>query len=235
MKPFLLPLVSLVGLAAATFAADKSSVFREPGATYLEDILDKPLRLKVPEDTTIYYDARLERGLGILAGGQFVEIQAILDDKVRVIGKARQGQVSGWLPAADLEKMNPDFVADLKKAGLRKAQVDAMIEKNEVAVGMTTDEVLESLGKPPKKSQRQDAQGVQELWEYVRYKRVPQQTVGYDDRGNYVTQIIYVKIPAGKLAITFEDGLVAAVDQTEGSLHGRASIVVPPPLEVESY
>ncbi|HEY5753156.1 MAG TPA: hypothetical protein VIT21_08405 [Chthoniobacterales bacterium] len=233
MKPLLLPLVSLIGLAVASVAADKSSVFREPGATYLQDVLDKPFRLKVLEDATVYYDARLERRLGILASGQFVEIQAILDDNVRVIGKARQGQVSGWLPAANLEQMHPDFIANLKKAGFRKAQVDAMIEKNEVAVGMTTDEVLKSLGKPLKKSQRYDAQGIQELWEYVRYKRVPQQAGGYDDRGNYITQIIYVKIPIGKLALTFDDGLVAAVDQTEGSLHGRASITVPPPFEVE--
>jgi len=210
------------------------SVFREPGAAYLADLFRKPLRLKVLQPAPIYFDAPMTRSLGVLAAGQSVEVQAVLDDTVRVLGKARQGQVSGWLPASYLEPLDPDFVTKLKAAALRKTQIDALIAKNEVAMGMTADEVTRSLGKPPKIKQRQDASGTSETWDYIRYERVPQQTSGYDSTGQWVTNTIYVKVPSGKLSVAFENGIVSAVEQSEGTLSSanKATIIVPP-IELE--
>jgi len=222
---FLFFLVTLACRATAEL-----SVFREPGAAYLADLFDEPLRLKVLQNAPIYFDAPMTRNLGVLGEGQSVEVQAVLDDNLRVVGKARQGQVSGWLPASYLEPLDADFISKLKQAALRKTQIDALIEKNEVAMGMTAEEVTKSLGKPPRTKQRQDADGTAEVWDYIRYERVPQQTTGYDTSGRYVTTTIYVKVPSGKLSVSFEDGLVSAVEQSEGTLQpgNKITIVVPP-------
>jgi hypothetical protein len=227
MKKILAPLFFF--LLACSGSAEMS-VFREPGAAYLADLFDKPLKLKVLRPAPIYFDAPMTRSLGVLAAGQIVEVQAVLDDNLRVFGKARQGQVSGWLPAAFLEPLDADFVVKLKAAAARKEQIDALIGKNEVAMGMTADEVTRSLGKPPKTQQRQDANGSSDTWEYVRYDRVPQQTTGYDAAGRLVTNTIYVKVPNGKLSVLFTNGLVSAVEQSEGNLQtgNRITIVAPP-------
>ncbi len=195
---------------ALTLAAPADlSVFREPGAAYLADLFNKPLRLKVLKPAPIYFDASMTRSLGVLAEGQVVEVQAVLEENLRVVGKARQGQVSGWLPASYLEPLDADFVDRLKQASVRKTQIDSLIEKNDVAMGMTADEVTRSLGKPQKTRQRQDASGNSEVWEYIRYQRVPQQTTGYDAAGRLVTATIYVKVPSGKLSVSFENELVS--------------------------
>ncbi|MEO7933512.1 MAG: hypothetical protein ABIT76_10175 [Chthoniobacterales bacterium] len=218
-------------LALTIYAPAEMSVFREPGAAYLADLFTKPLKLKVLKTAPIYYDAPMTRSLGVLQPGQLVEVQAVLEDNLRVVGKARQGQVAGWLPASYLEPLDPDFLVKVKQAAVRKTQIDALIEKNEVAMGMTADEVTRSLGKPPKTRQRQDASGSSEVWEYIRYERVPQQTTGYDSAGRYVTATIYVKVPNGKLIVSFENGLVSAVEQSEGTLQpGNKITIVAPPI-----
>ena len=214
-------------------AVAQPSVFREPGAAYLADLFNKPLRLKVLKPAPIYFDAPMTRTLGVLPQGQLVEVQAILDDQLRVVGKARQGQVSGWLPASFLEPLDKDFQNKVKLAAARKVQIDALIERNEVAMGMTADEVTRSLGKPPKTKQRQDTSGVSEVWDYIRYERVPQQSTGYDNTGRLVTATVYVKVPNGRLSVSFKDGLVDAVEQSEGTLQaGNKVTIVAPPIVI---
>lgn len=228
MKKFLAPVFFLF---LVLHSPAEMSVFHEPGAAYLADLFNKPLKLKVLKPAPIYFDAPMTRNLGMLPEGQIVEVQAILDDELRVLGKARQGQVSGWLPSSYLEALDPDFVTKLKAAALRKTQIDALIEKNEVAMGMTNDEVTKSLGKPPQTKQRQDATGVSEVWDYIRYERVPQETTGYDTLGRLVTSVVYVKVPNGKLSISFANGIVSAVEQSEGTLQsGNKITVVAPPI-----
>ena len=106
----------------------------------------------------------------------------------------------------------------------------ALIAKNEVAINMTPEEVILALGKPGKKSSRLDAKGREDVWEFVRYERVPQETLGRDQYGNIVRSIIYVKVPVGKVSITFANNLVSALEQSEGTLDraARVSIVSAP-------
>lgn len=227
----MLPVKALVSLLAATLLLgphflQAGAVIREDGAIYLEDVLSKPVKLATTADTPIYYKIDLGRYLGVLKKGQLVELQAVSDGAYRVRGQAQQGQVVGWVDPKFLNPLKKDFLENLKQNAVRLEEVRALIAKNEVAINMTPEEVIQSLGKPPKKTSRLDAKGREEVWEFVRYERVPQETTGYDRYGNLFTSTIYVKVPAGKLSVSFANNLVTALEQTEGTLDRAARVKI---------
>lgn len=233
MKAFPFLLFALFVCATAHGGAISGAVIREEGAIYLEDLLVKPARLATIADAPIYYHNDLARYLGTLRKGQIVELQAITDKAYRVRGVAQQGQVAGWVDPKYLNPLKKDFVDNLKQNAARLEQVKALIAKNEVAINMTPEEVQQALGKPTKKTSHVDAGGRQDIWEFIRYERVPQETVGRDFNGNLVSTITYIKVPTGKLAITFANNLVSALEQTEGSLEkGAQPKIVSAPFAV---
>ena len=223
-------LLASVALITQT-GAWAGAVIREPGAIYLEDFAAHPVRIPVKDDAPIYYQPDLGRYLGTLKKGQLVELQAVTDHAYRVRGVAQQGQVVGWVAPASLPPLKREFLDSLRQNAQRHAEVFALIARNEVAVNMTPDEVIASLGKPSRKSSRTDNNGRQEVWEFIKYDRVPQETTGYDRFGRLVTSLAYVKVPAGKLSVIFDNNLVSSLEQSEGSLERDARVrLVPAPL-----
>lgn len=214
-------------------AGPSGAVIREEGAVYLEDVLDKPLKLAITADAPIFYKIDMQRFLGTLRRGQMVEVQALSDHAYRVRGTASQGQVAGWVEPKFLSPLKKEFIESVHQNAARKAEVDALIAKNEVAINMTPEEVARALGKPGKTTARLDAQGRTEVWEFIRYERVPQEVTGYDRTGRLVTSITYVKVPAGKLSVSFQNNLVSALEQSEGALERDARVkLVPAPFVV---
>ena len=133
----------------------------------------------------------------------------------------------------------------------RRREVDALIARNEVAIGMTLDEVTRSLGKPQKRSSRVSRDGSTQVFEYIRYKLIPQtvyspayvesitgvrpdprarlETVVVRGGYGYNASTVYVKVPVGTINVSFADGIVESIEESEGTLVGaNASIVVPP-------
>jgi hypothetical protein len=209
-------------------------VLREKGAIYLEDILSKPVKLNVETEAPIYFDSDMARYLGVLKKGQLVELQAVTDTVFRVKGIAQQGQVAGWVDPKYLGALKPDFLANLKKAAQRQEDVKALIARKEIAINMTPQEVIASLGKAGKTTSRLDATGQHEVWEYVRYDEVPQQVnSGYDRFGNVVASTIYVKVPVGKLSVVFENNVVTSIEQSEGNLAKDSQVkILTTPIDV---
>ena len=161
-----------------------------------------------------------------------VELQAVTDTMFRVKGIAKQGQVVGWVDPKFLGALKPDFLANLKKAAQRQDEVKALIARKEVAINMTQQEVIAALGKAPKTSSRLDASGQHEVWEYVRYEEIPQQSTGYDRSGNVVSSTVMVRVPAGSLSVTFDNNLVTSIEQTKGSLAGASQTkILSSPIE----
>jgi hypothetical protein len=224
----LLVCACILGLLAEPASA--GAVIREPGSIYLEDLLSKPVKLTTLAPSPIYYQSDMGRYLGTLKAGQQVELQAVGDGTYRVRGRAQQGQVAGWVDPKFLTPLKKEFIESLKQNAARQAEVAALISKNEVALNMTPEEVVASLGKPSKKSSRVDANGREDVWEFVRYERVPQEVTGYDRYGRLVSSVVYVKVPAGKLSVVFGNDLVTALEQSEGSLvrDARVRIVAAP-------
>lgn len=243
--------LTLVLTFLAAWTAQASPIIREPGAVYLSDFGLKPLRLKLLEPAPCYFDVAQTRFGGTLRFPQTIQMEAVAaDGSLRIRGNAQQGGVAAWLSPRFVEPLPPDFVANLRKAEDRRVQVEALIAANEVAIGMTTDEVGRSLGKPQKRTNRADANGTQQLWEYVRYQLIPQttfvpaanQTVITIQPGEklpagtliqnspgLIASTIYVKVPIGKLIVTFRDGIVTELDQSERSRRtGEVSVVIPP-------
>lgn len=236
MKTFLLPV-----LAACTFALApawgqlsaprKSSLPAEPGTLDVEDLLPKPVLLKILREAPVYSRATLEHALGSMAPGTQVKLVGLADQACRVRGRARHGDVSGWVRLADLQLPDPDLLANVRKLHDRQRQVEAMIAAKQVALGMTSEEVIASLGKPKRKSTKINTTGKEEKFEYVVYERVPQYTTGRDALGRLVQSVVYLKVETGNLAVTLKDNVVDSIEETKGNPLGNGGVqIVPGPF-----
>jgi hypothetical protein len=207
-----------------------SQLADEPGTITVEGLLPKPVVVKIPAEVTIYYHSDLQRPLGTMAAGTIVTLVALGDTAYRVRGRARHGDVAGWLKPADVIHPDPNLHANLKKVYDRQIQVQALIAKNEVALGMTQDEVRQSLGKPTRTTRKVTPQGRDDAFEYAVFERVPQTVTGRDAIGRIVQSIVYVKVETGTLSIHFKDDVVDTIEEKKGNPlgNGGIKIVVPP-------
>ncbi len=244
--------LAVVVILSGSDGAQASPIIRDAGAIYLSDFGQKPFRIKLSRAARCYFDIGLTRYAGTLRYPQVVQLEAVSEHACRVRGNAQQGGVAAWIPYNEMEPLPENFVSNLRKSEERRGIVDALIAKNEVAIGMTSEEVRRSLGKPQKTTKRADKEGTQQVWEYIKYDLVPQTTYapGYNQTvvtypgtpkqpggtvvqsgGGYVANTILVKVPVGTLTVTFKDNIVDALDQSEGTLLGKSgqvSIVTPP-------
>jgi len=244
-----LALLLLAGSAVA------GPIVREPGVIYLADFEEKEPRFKLSSPAPCYFDVDQRRYAGTLRFPQVVTAVAVAPDgSFRVRGNARQGGVAAWIDSRFLEGVPADLVSKLHAADERRREVETLIARNEVAIGMTMDEVSRSLGKPQKKSSSPNRDGSSQVFEYIRYKLVPQTiyTPAYAQtvlgirpdpswrletvvgRSGYGLQAstIYVKVPVGSMKVSFVNGIVEATEESEGTLVGARSSIVVPPINV---
>lgn len=238
-------------LLAASFCP-AGPIAREPGVIYLSDFAIKDPRFPLTGPANCYFDVNMKRFAGTLRFPQRVQLDAVSPTGMyRVRGNARQGGVAAWIEPRFLDGVPDDLVTKLRAAEERRKQVDELIAANEVAIGMTLDEVGRSLGKPQKRSSTTNREGSTQSFEYIRYKLVPQTvyTPAYaqtvlgirpDPRRPLETVVvrsgyglnastIYVKVPVGTINVEFLNGIVESINESEGTLSGaNASIVVPP-------
>lgn len=205
----------------------------EPGSLYIEDILPKPVRLSVAGDSIIYYQIDMQRPLGQMAPGTSVQLVAMTDTSYKVRGRARHGDVAGWMRKEDLKSPDPQLYDKLKAFYERQKKVDELIANRQVALGMTNLEVEQSLGRPTRKSTKITAAGREEVLEYSIFDKVPQITTGRDGAGNLVQTTVYVKVEVGRLTIGFQNGAVSEINETMGNPLGTGGVkIVPGPITV---
>ncbi len=231
--PVALGLAAIPPADAAPRTGQKSNLSREPGAIYLEDFADERVQLLALHEVPIYATAQRQRAVGTLKKGRKVELLAMTDKQYQIRGMALHGQVKGWVPPAALASLDKDFVANLRAMYDRQVVVNEMIENNQIALGMSIDEVVASMGRPSRKNSRLDKGGRSDTYEYITYERVPQYRTGYDRFGNLVQKLYYVKVESGKLSVTFKDEIVEAIEETEGNPLGGGGVkIVPGPIEL---
>ncbi|MFT4546368.1 MAG: hypothetical protein ACI8XO_000132 [Verrucomicrobiales bacterium] len=215
---------------AAPRKKKKSSLVREPGAIYLEDFSKSRIKLSVKGEPPIYKSTARKDALGLLKRGREVELVAMTDKQFRVRGEAQHGTVVGWVLPSELTSLDKEFIANLKKLYERQKKVEELIEKNEIALGMTVDEVAESLGRPDRKSSKLDRGGRVDVYEYVTYDRVPQQRYVTGRDGRLYQETYYIKVETGKIKVSFKDKVVQSIEESEGEPlnNGRIKIVPSP-------
>jgi hypothetical protein len=219
----------------ASAGLEKSKLVKEDGAIYLEEFLDQPIKVKITQVAAVYSNLTAERWLGNLIAGREAELLAVSEKAYRVRGRAQQGQVAGWIAKSAVEGVDKKMEENLVKLHQRQVLVDDLIAKHQVALGMTLAEVEASLGKPDARRAKVDKDGHQAVFDYITYERVPQTTVSYDQFGRAFQSVTYIKVPTGKVSLSFKNELVASIEESEGSelaaQGGGAGIrIVPPPI-----
>jgi hypothetical protein len=227
----LLVLGTLSAPAQLSTSRRSSLLAPEAGTMDVEGLLKKPPVLKVLREAPIYTRSTMDQALGSMAPGTLVTLVGISDHGYRIRGRARHGDVSGWMRIQDLLSPDPNLVPNLKKLHDRQMQVDELIANHQIALGMTAEEVMASMGKPNRKSSKLNALGRNETYEYVVYDRVPQYTTSVDAFGRPIQTVVYVKVETGSLSVVMKDGVVESVEETKGDpLGGRGVKIVPGPI-----
>ncbi len=236
MKAFCLVLLAL----CFTQAAQAQSIIRrrssslpnlEPGTFALEGMTPKPIVLKVQIEAPVYPTSKLQGALGSFAPGTLVTLLAMSDAAYRVRGHARHGDVAGWVLKTEMLSADPNLSTNLKKLYERTQLVGDLIQHKQVALGMTSQEVYASLGKPSRKSSKITAAGKEERLEYAIYDQVPQTTTGTNAFGQIVQSVIYVRVEVGTMSLSFKDGVVSEIEETKGNpLRGGGVRTIPPPV-----
>jgi hypothetical protein len=209
----------------------KSALLNEPGTMSLEGIRGLTVRLTVAKQSYIYYTSAMDRALGEMRAGTPVTVVAMSDTAYRVRGRAAHGETAGWMNIADLNSPDPDLPKKLKALYDRQMQIGQLIADHQIALGMTPDEVQESLGKPTRKNTKITLAGREERFEYAIFERVPQVVTGRDAYGQLVQSVVYVKMETGNLSVSFKNGLVDSIEETKGQPLGGGGVkIVPPPI-----
>ena len=211
--------------------SNKSGLAREPGAIYLSDFTTSHTKLRVKGEPPIYKSTLRKNALGILKKNGEVELVAMTDKQYRVRGKAQHDTVVGWVLPSQLTSLDKDFIANLRALYERQKKVEALIENGEIALGMTVDEVAESLGRPDRKSSKLDRGGRRDTYEYVTYKRIPQFRYARDSYGRLYQETYYIKVESGRLKVAFNDKIVESIEEVEGEPNGAGRVkIVPAPI-----
>jgi hypothetical protein len=212
---------------------DRSTLNREAGAVYLEGLINREIKVRVTQAAPVYANLTGERWLGNLFPNQEVVLLAVGEKAYRVRGQAKQGQVAGWIGKAMVEGVAPGLEENLAKLHERQIVVDDLIDKRQVALGMTPEEVIQSLGDPDKRNSKIDQAGRNDVFEYIKYQKVPQYQPAIDQFGRPYQAITYVMVETGKATISFEKGMVSSIEESEGlNLQSGAIKLVPPPIIV---
>lgn len=223
--------VKVVPVRKSKADREGSSLMQEKGAVYLEGLVDREIKVRVTQAAPIYANLTADRWLGNLFPNQEVTLLAIGEKAYRVRGQAKQGQVAGWVGKAMVEGLSPEWEQNLAKLHERQLLVNDLIDRRQVALGMTLEEVIESLGEPDKRNSRIDKEGRADTFEYIRYQKVPQTQTAFDQFGRPYQAVTYLMIETGKATIAFEKGVVASIEESEGlNLQAPAVRIVPPPI-----
>ena len=231
MKLIALALFFTLPLFAQTKRGERKSLLdNDPRVVYLTDMPDKQIELMIIKDAPVFSDVDGKHKLGTIVANQKVKIEAITEKAYKVRGKGVRDGISGWVGPWAFASKDPEFVENLKKFYTRQLEVNKIIAEKQVAMGMTTDEVAQSLGKPTKSSLRQTPEGQSGAWEFIIYDEQRNYNTMRDPvSGNVFRQLVSVtQIEKRKRVIEFTNGVVSAIEDTENKRAENVRIVVPP-------
>lgn len=208
----------------------KSLLDSEPGVVYLEQASVKPLELKVIREAPVFSDKEGKHQLGTLAANQTARIEAITDKVYRVRGMGTRGGIAGWVAPWAFSPNDPEFAAKLKQFYDRQIQVQELIAANQIACGMTMEEISRVLGKPTKTSSRKTEAGETAIWEYVRYEEVKHYITRVDPAtGTPYRQLSHItQEEKSRINVDFENQIATAIEESKDHSKKSPRILLPP-------
>lgn len=231
MKSLWITLVLVLPLAAQVKRGERKSLLdNDPRVVYLTDMPDKQIELTIIKEAPVFSDADGKNKLGTIMANQKVKIEAITDKAYKVRGKGARDGIAGWVGPWAFASKDPQFVENLKKFYARQLEVNKVIAEQDVAMGMTTDEVAQSLGQPTKSSLRQTTEGQSGKWEFIDYEEQKNYNMVQNPvTGQVFRQLVSVtQVEKGKRVVEFTNGVVSAIEDSKSRNNENIRIIVPP-------
>lgn len=203
----------------------------EKGVVYVEEFAPKEIKLKVEKPGWVYSTKQGGRKRGSLKVGIEVELVSFTEKAYFVRGKRDNGiGVSGWVSPASFSSKDPKFVEKLKQVHARQLLVRALIEKKEVAIGMTPEEVSKIHTRPTKTKVKRTAKGQTTIWEFIKYETVSHfNTVRDPYTGQIFRQLTHTtNEEKSKVVIEFENGFASSIEISKNNGPGNPTTVGAP-------
>ena len=207
------------------------SLDTDPGVVYVKEFSEKPIKLNVSKAGIVFASKKGGRQRGTLKMGSTVELVGFTEKAYKIRGRSDTGSgISGWVSPLALSSKDKEFTKKFRAIFDRQIIVRELIEKREIAIGMTEDEVGQVLGQPTKTKVRRTQEGVATTWEFVEYE-VENHYTNYRDP---VTGGIYrrlshtTKEEVSKTVVEFENGSASTIEESEESGKSRRRIVATP-------
>lgn len=212
---------SQLGIASSLLDNDPEVVFFEP---------NEEMVLLVVKESTVFATKKGGRKLGTYPVDTKLRLLGMTDKGYKVKGQAKHSLVTGWVSPKNLASKKPKFVEELKQYYEREMAIRELIARNEVAIGMTIDEVQKSIGEPTKKESRITKDGRTGKWEFIKGKEQKHYTNTVDPRtGQVFRRFSHVTVEEQeKLTVEFENDVVTAISSLENNTPGNIRIIVPP-------
>jgi hypothetical protein len=204
-----------------------SNLENDPEVVYFEA---ERMELLVIQPATVFATKKGGRRLGVYPVDTKLQLLGMTDKGYKVKGQAKHSLVTGWVAPRNLASKDPKFIENLQKHYAREMQIRELIANSEIAIGMTTDEVVQSIGKPTKKESKQTKDGVSGKWEYSKGRERKNYTTTVDPRTGQVyrrfSHLTYEETE--KLTLEFEDNVVTSIASMENAGVPSVKIIVPP-------
>lgn len=217
-------------LTACTVSSVIGAETRDRNVFYLDEWKQPPLQLRALRRTPLTFSLTEGRDVAFLAKGQPVTVIGLGETMHYVEAQTVTGPARGWVKAAALERPPAGLLDALHQRREQAIAHRELIARHEVAVGMTSDEVRESLGNPDRKASVRSPDGRQEQWVYDDYRYVPTYRLEADNKGEMRRVVSYARAVASRKIVTFCGGEVIDVSgQAETEKQPQPPAFRPPP------
>lgn len=229
MKSF--PPLSL--LFTLIIAGPAMGQFDEPeeDVVLVKEFAPDGIELKVEKPGIVYATKKGGRSRGTLKTGTKAELVSFTDRAYFVRGTRTDNLgVFGWVTPAAFTTKDPDFVEKLKKVHKRQLLVRELIANEEVALGMTPEEVSQIYPEPTKTKVRRNAKGQTQVWEMIEYDEINHYaTIRHPTTGVLFRQITHTtREEISKVVVEFENGYVTAIEESKNNGPRRPTMVGAP-------
>ncbi len=217
-------------MASAQFTKKALGLDSDPSVVYMNQHYAQPVQLQVIDNFPIFSDKNAKNKVGILLGNQIVNLEAMTEFGYKVRGKGATQGVAGWVSPKAFASKDPNFVENLKASYARLVEVQRLIANHEIAIGMTPEEVVRSLGEPTERRIKRGRKGISGTLSWVEYKEVKHfQTFADPLSGQRIRRYTHTtREEKSRVDVDFEKGVVSSIEESDRQLPTGPKIIVRP-------